>query len=57
MLAEPLLTVREAAELLNISSRTLYAHVETNRIPCLRIGRAVRFDREALIEFLARAVP
>jgi excisionase family DNA binding protein len=53
MLSEPLLTIKEAAELLRLSPRTLYVLVETRRIPFVRIGRAVRFDRETLIDFLA----
>ena len=52
MLSEPLLTIQEAAELLKLSPRTLYVLVEADRIPYVRIGRAVRFDRATLVEFL-----
>jgi excisionase family DNA binding protein len=47
-LNEPLLTVGEAARLLALSPRTLYAWVEAGRVPCVRIGRLVRFERSAL---------
>jgi excisionase family DNA binding protein len=49
---EPLLTVDEAAEFARVSKRTLYSLVESRRIPYLRIGAQIRFDRRALIEFM-----
>jgi len=45
---DQLLTVAQAAELLNISPRTLYVLVETGRLGHLRVGGAIRFDREEL---------
>lgn len=49
---EPLLTVGDAAELLQISPRTLYVLVETGRMPFLRLGRSIRFERQAVLEFM-----
>jgi excisionase family DNA binding protein len=51
-LDEPLLTVAEVARLLGLSPRTLYAWVERDEIPHLHVGRAVRFERAAIIRFL-----
>jgi len=39
-------TSHEAAKALCISERTLWALTKENRIPCVRIGRAVRYDPE-----------
>ena len=49
---EPLLTVADAAQLLQISPRTLYVLVETGRMPFLRLGRSIRFERQAVLEFM-----
>jgi excisionase family DNA binding protein len=51
-LSEPLLSVRAAAELLNVSSRTVYDLVARNEIPHARIGGQIRFVPEALEEWL-----
>lgn len=51
-LAEPLLTVSEAAKLLRISPWTLYHHVQRGILPAVRIGRRVRFSRAALEAWL-----
>jgi excisionase family DNA binding protein len=49
-----LLTVREAAQLLSIKPRTIYAWVAERRIPFRKAGRLLRFDRA---ELLAWATP
>jgi excisionase family DNA binding protein len=51
-LQEPLLTVREAASLLHISPRSLYAWIEDGRVPAIRLGRAIRLDRANLVQVL-----
>ena len=51
-LSEPLLTVRQAARLLSVSPRTLYSWTESDRLPCVRIGRLIRFELTALEEFV-----
>lgn len=40
----PLLTVREAADLLRISDRTLWTLTSSGRLPSVRVGRSVRYD-------------
>jgi excisionase family DNA binding protein len=53
---EPLLTVRDAATLLHVSPSFLYVLVETKAVPHLRIGRAIRFDRHALLAHMQEEV-
>lgn len=43
-----LLTEREAAATLAISPRTLWGLRNSGEIPCVRVGRAVRYDRRDL---------
>jgi excisionase family DNA binding protein len=53
--ALPLLfTSRETARLLGISERTLWALTRRGEVPAVRIGRAVRYDRRDLIEYVDR---
>jgi excisionase family DNA binding protein len=44
-----LLTVPEAAQLLSVRPRTIYAWVAERRIPFHRAGRLLRFDRVELL--------
>ena len=46
-LDSPLLP-EQAAELLAVRTSWIYEAVRTNRLPCLRIGRHIRFTREML---------
>lgn len=48
----PLLRPEQAAELLNVKTSWIYGAVRTNKLPCLRIGRHIRFTREMLEEWL-----
>ena len=48
---ERLLDVSEAAALLHVKSKTLYAWVSRNKIPYLKICSLVRFHRGELIEW------
>ncbi|MCA9055773.1 MAG: helix-turn-helix domain-containing protein [Planctomycetaceae bacterium] len=50
-----LLTEQEAAEVLNVSARTLWQLRSDGRIPCVRIGRAVRYDVDDLRLFIEEA--
>ena len=43
-----LLTVKEAAEFLRLKPRTIYAKVKDGLLPCVRIGKSIRFEHEAL---------
>jgi excisionase family DNA binding protein len=47
-----LLTVKEAAKRLAISERTLFAMTSSGEIPCVRIGRLVRFAVETLKKWI-----
>jgi excisionase family DNA binding protein len=48
---ERLLDVREAAALLHVKTKTLYAWVSRNKIPYRKICSLVRFHRGDLIEW------
>lgn len=48
----PLLSIRQAAHLLAVSVSTLYGWVWQRKIPFVKIGRALRFDRKDLAEFV-----
>jgi excisionase family DNA binding protein len=47
-----LLSIVEAAEWLGISQSYLYKLVESEEIPHIRFGRAIRFDIKELEEWL-----
>jgi excisionase family DNA binding protein len=49
-----LLTTSEAAELLQVSEKTLWNHTTPrgNRIPVVRFGKALRYSRAALEEWI-----
>jgi len=47
-----LLTIEEAAELLNTKVGTLYVWVHQRKIPFIKIGRKLAFSEEALIEYI-----
>jgi excisionase family DNA binding protein len=48
----PLLTPQQAAQLLNVKTSWIYEAVRTGTMPCLRIGRHIRFTRQMLEEWL-----
>ena len=52
-LGVPLLRPSEAAELLSVRPSWIYEAVRTNRPPCLRVGRHIRFTRAMLEAWLA----
>jgi excisionase family DNA binding protein len=49
----PLLRPEDAAELLAVKTSWIYDAVQTGRLPCLRIGRHIRFTRAMLEAWLA----
>ena len=49
-----LLSVGQVAAYLNLHPTTIYQKVAEGGIPCTRIGRAVRFDRRAIGDWLER---
>lgn len=49
----PLLRPEDAAELLAVKTSWIYDAVQAGRLPCLRIGRHIRFTRAMLEDWLA----
>ena len=49
----PLLRPDEAAHLLSVKTSWVYEAVRAGRVPCLRVGRHIRFTRGMLEEWLA----
>jgi excisionase family DNA binding protein len=50
----PLLRPEEAAALLSVKKSWVYDAVRTGNLPCIRVGRHIRFTREMLEEWLQR---
>jgi len=49
---EELLTVKEVAEWLRLTPRTIYSWVKQGRLKVYRIGKQLRFRREEINAFL-----
>lgn len=49
-----LLTAREAAIALSISERTLWNLTNRGDLPCIRLGRSVRYSREDLLGWIEK---
>lgn len=49
-----LLTAVQVGVMLNVSPKTLFHWAKTRFIPCVRMGRLVRFKMEDVEEFVAR---
>ena len=45
---EPLLTYRQAAEILGVTDRTIWSLVDQGKLPAVRFGRSVRIDPDDL---------
>lgn len=52
-----LLTPAEAARLLSLAPRTIYALMASRHLPCVRIGRSVRIPRKAVLALAAGETP
>lgn len=52
-LQEPLLRPAEAARLLSVKASWVYEAVRARRLPCVRLGRHIRFTQRMLEEWLA----
>ena len=53
---EPLLvSPRQAARLLSVSERTLFTWTKAGQVPCVKLGRLVRYSVDSLKEFIAEA--
>jgi len=51
----PLLTYREAANVLGVTPRTVWTLVQAGTLPAVRFGRSVRIDPADLRRFIERA--
>jgi excisionase family DNA binding protein len=51
-LSDPLLNVRAAAALLNVSRRTVYELVASGELPHVRVGGSIRFVPSTLEQWL-----
>ena len=47
-----ILNVDEAAELLRLKKSTVYFYVESRRLPHLKVGGKLLFEKSALLEWL-----
>jgi excisionase family DNA binding protein len=57
-MAKKLLTVKESAEQLGLSARTVWAWIYTRKLSVVRLGRAVRIPQTAIDELIeAGSVP
>lgn len=50
----PLLRPDQAAYLLSVKTSWVYEAVRSGRVPCIRIGRHIRFTRRMLEDWLAQ---
>jgi excisionase family DNA binding protein len=53
-LSEPLLTAADAAELLSVRRSWIYEAVRCGNLPCVRVGKHVRFLRSDLEAWVAK---
>ena len=47
-----LMNVREAAQYLGLEVDTIYKKARLREVPCVKVGRALRFDVKALERFI-----
>ena len=52
--AKGALTAKQLAEVLNISPKTIFKLAKAERIPSFRIGTAVRFDPQLIVDWLQK---
>jgi excisionase family DNA binding protein len=48
-----LLTVKEVAHILHVPESWVYSKSERDELPCIRVGRYVRFDLDAVMASFA----
>ena len=53
LVADGLMTVREAARFLSVSQSTLYSLMDSGRLAYVKIGRARRLPRRGVTQFAA----
>ena len=55
--AKPLLTYRQAGELLGVTARTIFKLVKDGGLPNVKFGGSVRIDPDDLRVFIAKKKP
>jgi len=48
-----LLTVKEIGAVLKVNDRTVRREIDAKKLPCIRIGRAIRVSRQDLDRYIA----
>ena len=56
MLTTDVMTVTEVAEYLRVNPQTVYRKAKAGELPAVRIGRAIRFRKAELDEWMKTAV-
>lgn len=51
---EPLVDVDAVAARLGVKRFTVYDLVREGKLPCVRIGRAIRFDEDVIEEWISK---
>jgi excisionase family DNA binding protein len=52
----PVLTVKEAAAILGVNVKTLYAEIHAGKFPAFRVGRVIRISTTVLASFVDRGI-
>jgi len=52
LIGRRLLTVRETAQYLGLDVDTVYRKARLREVPCVKVGRSLRFDVKALERFI-----
>lgn len=53
---EGVMTADEVASLLRLDRKTIYTAAKEGQLPCLKIGRQLRFSREAVLQTMAQGL-
>jgi excisionase family DNA binding protein len=53
----PLLTLPEASAYLRLSEESIRRLIAARRLPCVRLGRRVLFDRSDLLRWVSARIP
>ena len=51
-MSSKLMTAKELAEYMQLNPLTVYRKVKGGEIPCIRLGRSIRFKKEQIDEWL-----
>ena len=46
------LSISDVSEILSITPATVRRHIQSNDIPCVRLGRLIRIPKDSLISYL-----